>query len=432
MDYREEYKKKLITVEEAVEKVKSNYEIIVGTAGAEAIGFLDHLHLVKDKVENVSVVTCLSQVPHKCFTDPSMKGHFHAKSIFFGPADRQAYKLGLCSYIPNHLHFAGRKRLDFKTPDIFVASVTPMDKHGNFSLSLSALYEMECIQQAKMLIVEVNENLPRCYGDVVLNIRDIDFIFEDKDVEIPGLGISEPSELDLTIGKYIAELVDDTSTIQLGIGGIPNAVAKALSTKKDLGIHTEMFNDAMVDLYEAGVVTNKYKTLYPNKMITAFALGSKKVYDFMDGNPLVEIQRGSFVNDPYVVGQNYKMVSVNTAIEVDLTGQVCSESIGPRHYSGSGGQCDTAVGAQNCKEGKSIIALHSTAKKGTVSTICTFLKQGAITTLQRNDVDYVVTEYGVASLRGRSISERVGELINIAHPDFRAELKKDVEKYHIW
>jgi len=237
----------------------------------------------------------------------------------------------------------------------------------------------------------------------------------------------------LKIGGYIADLIEDGSTIQLGIGGIPNAVAAKLKNKKNLGIHTEMMTDGMVDLVNAGAVNGKEKTLYPNKIIATFALGTKKLYDFLDDNPSVLIKDGHWVNDPYVIGQNCKMISINTTIEIDLTGQCCSESIGYKQFSGTGGQADTAIGAQISKAGKSFIALYSTAmvrsgegdQRQLISKIRPTLKPGAAVSLSRNDVDYVVTEYGVASLRGTSLRERAERLIAIAHPDFRDLLEKE-------
>lgn len=431
MNFKDEYKDKLITLEEALDKVKSNDEIVVGLAGAEPVGFLSNLHEIKDKVKDVSVVTCLNMNDYKFTSDPSMKGHFINETWFYSPLTRKAHSYGTATFIPNHLHLAATKRLSYKKPNIFIASASPMDKHGYFSISLSVTYERDYIEKADMVILEINENLPRTFGDTSVHVKEVDFIYEHHGA-IPELPVVEPSQKDMIIGNYIAELVEDGSTIQLGIGGIPNAVAKALMNKKDLGIHTEMITEGMMDLYEAGVVTNRRKTLHKNKMIGTFALGSKRLYDFIDNNVGVELRRGAYTNDPYVIGQNYKMVSINTTLQIDITGQCASESIGFKQYSGSGGQADTGIGAQNSPEGKSIIALYSSAKKDTLSTIVPFLNLGAAVTYSRNDVDYVVTEYGVAALRGRSIKERVQNLIAIAHPNFREELKTEAEKNMIW
>jgi acyl-CoA hydrolase len=310
-----------------------------------------------------------------------------------------------------------------------------MDKHGFLSLSLSATYEREIIEGADLVILEVNPNYPRTFGDTTIHISQIDNIVE-VNYPVPELSNGEPDEKDKIIGKYIADLVEDGSTIQLGIGGIPNAVASQLVNKKDLGIHTEMFTDGMVDLFKVGAITGRKKTLLPEKMVATFALGSKKLYDFIDDNPGVQILNGKWVNDPYVIGKNYKMVSINTTLEIDLTGQCCSESIGHLQFSGTGGQADTAIGAQLSQMGKSIIALYSTANirvpgsegRKTISKIVPRLTHGAVVSLSRNDVDFVVTEYGVAPLRGTSVRDRVKKLINIAHPDFRDELLEEGKK----
>ncbi|MCF6463525.1 acetyl-CoA hydrolase/transferase family protein [Clostridium sp. Cult1] len=431
MSWKKEYNNKKITVDDALNMVKSNYDIVVGLAASEPMDFLNRLHEVKDNVENVNVLTCLNMGNYEFTKNPDMYGHFTNLAWFYTPLTRKAQPYKTASFIPNHLHLAAKARLDYKKPNVFMATVSPMDKHGYFSLSLSLTYEREFLEAADIVILEVNENYPRTYGDTFVHINDVDYLYESNR-PVPELPVVEPSEKDMIIGGYISELVDDGSTIQLGIGGIPNAVAKSLINKKDLGIHTEMFTDGMVDLYEAGVITNKKKSIHKGKSITTFALGSKKLYDFIDDNPGVELKRGAYTNDPYVVGQNYKMVSINTSLQLDLTGQVCSESLGHIQYSGTGGQADTAIGSQMSPGGKSIIALYSTAKKDTISTIVPLLTEGAAVSLSRNDVDYVVTEYGVAPLRGREIRQRVNNLIAIAHPDFRSELQKKANELMLW
>jgi len=368
---------------------------------------------------------------YKFTKDPDMYGHFTNLAWFYTPLTRKAHPYKTASYIPNHLHLAAEDRLSYRKPNIFMTTVSPMDKHGYFSLSLSLTYEREFLEAADIVIFEVNENYPRTYGDTFVHINDVDY-FYTSNRPVPELPVTEPNEKDMIIGGYISELVDDGSTIQLGIGGIPNAVAKSLMNKKDLGIHTEMFTDGMVDLYEAGVITNKRKTIHKGKSITTFALGSKKLYDFLDDNPSIEFHRGSYTNDPYIVGKNHKMVSINTSLQVDLSGQVCSEALGHKQYSGTGGQADTAIGAQMSPGGKSIIAMYSTAKDDTISTIVPFLTEGAPVTLSRNDVDYVVTEYGVAHLKGREMRQRVNNLIAIAHPNFRGELRKKADELMLW
>ena len=280
------------------------------------------------------------------------------------------------------------------------------------------------------MVLEINENC-LTLGDTQVHISEIDHVVENT-IPLVQLPPVEPGEEELVIGQYIAEMIEDGATLQLGIGGIPNAIAQSLMDKRDLGVHTEMFTDGMVDLFNAGVITGRRKTIWKGKMVGTFALGTQKLYDFIDTNLAVEFQQGYVVNDPCVVGQNHKMVSINTALQVDLTGQVCSEAIGNRHYSGTGGQADTHRGAQRSPGGKGIIALRSTAKAGKISTIVAQLPAGAKVTLGRNDIDYIVTEYGVAHLKGRSVRDRVQAMINIAHPDFRAELREEANRLQIW
>jgi len=431
MDYQAIYRNKLISNEAALAKVKTGDHIVVALAGAEPQGFMSALHTLAPQVKEVVVSTCLNMQNYPFFVDSAMKGHFINEGWFYNPAMRKAHAQQTVSFIPNHLHFAATKRLFHRKPNLFVGTCTPPDKHGFVSLGLSVTYEQEMIENADIVILEVNANLPRTLGDTALHVSEIDFFIEHT-LPVPALSIVEPSEKDRIIGGYIADLVEDGSTIQLGIGGIPNAVAQGLMQKKDLGVHTEMFTDGMVDLYEAGVITSNKKTLHRGKMVAAFALGTKKLYDFIDDNPAVAMLRGSYVVDPYVIGKNYKMVSINTTLEIDMTGQCCSESIGHRQFSGTGGQADTAIGAQLSPGGKSIIALYSTAKNDTISKIVPLLSAGAVVSLQRNDVDFVVTEYGVAQLRGTSIRDRVKRLIAIAHPDFRDQLVDEAEKLQLW
>lgn len=439
MDIKKIYNSKKITIDEALDKIKSRDNVVSALSAAEPSEILSRLHTICHRVEDVNVATCLPQSNYEYFMNPEYAKSIRMDGWFYSPAIRKAHKKGNVSYIPNNLHFCATKRLVHRPTNVFLGTASPMDEHGFISLSLSVTYERDMVEKADLVILEVNPNMPRTFGDTIVHINDIDYLVE-VDYPIPELPTSEPSEKDKVIGKYIAELVEDGSTIQLGIGGIPNAVAAELMHKKDLGIHTEMFTDGMVDLYEAGVITGKHKTLMPGKMVATFALGTKKLYDFIHDNPGVNIMRGSWVNDPYVIGQNYKMVSINTTLQIDLTGQCCSESIGHRQFSGTGGQADTAIGAQNSEGGKSIIALYSTARvrvpdsdeRQEISKVVTRLDLGAAVSLSRNDVDYVVTEYGVAALRGTSIRERVERLIAIAHPKFREQLKEEAKELMIW
>ncbi|HAS73017.1 MAG TPA: 4-hydroxybutyrate--acetyl-CoA CoA transferase [Clostridiales bacterium UBA8960] len=434
-----DYQKKFILVEEALSKIKSGDHIVVGLGAAEPHVVLSKLHEVAHRLSDVRIINCLPMGTYDFFSNPQYKDAFLMEGWFYSGIMRKLHENKNITFIPNHLHFASTKRIQYQKPNIYIGNCSPVDKHGYMSLGLSNVYEKDMIENADLVILEVNPNVPRTHGDTALHFSKIDFFIE-TDYEMPELQMTEPNEKDKKIGQYIADLIEDGATIQLGIGGIPNAVAQALKTKKNLGIHTEMFTDGMVDLVACGAVDNSAKSLHKDKMVAAFALGSKKLYDFINDNPGVEIKRGTYVNDPYVIGQNHKMVSINTSIEVDLTGQCCSESVGVRQISGTGGQADTAIGAQNAPEGKSFIALYSTAvihdkitgERLEKSKIVPILTPGAIVSLSRNDVDYVVTEYGAVRLRGTSVRERVQKLISIAHPKFRDELLLEAEKLMIW
>lgn len=424
---------KKITLDEALKRVKDGDHIVAGMAASEGRAFFEHLHEIAS-IGHVTIDNCLPLKDYSFMVDEAYISHFTVNSWFFSGDLRKAYKHGNISYIPNHLHLAGVKRLSQQTPDIYIGNATPPDKHGFVSLSLGNVYEKRMIRAAKTVILEINPNLPRTLGDVEIHVDDIDYLI-DVDYPVPELPDLEPNEKDLKIGQHIADLIHDGDTIQLGIGGIPNAVAHALLDKKDLGVHTEMLTTGFMKLVQAGAVTNKKKSLHPGKMVAAFALGTRELYDFIDDNPSVMIMDGNYVNDPFVIAQNDHQVSINTTLQVDLAGQCASESIGPMQFSGTGGQSDTATGAQKAKGGRSFIALYSTAmvrgengKRVETSKIVPTLLPGAFVTLSRNDVDHVVTEYGVAYLRGTSLSERAERLIAIAHPKFRDELTLEAKK----
>ncbi len=423
MDFQAMYRDRLATVDQVLGLIRSDDEIVVGVGASESVALLENLHTISERVQNVTVLSCLPMGPYAFCTNPLYEGRFFQESWFFTASARMARDAGMASYVPTHLHLASRKRLGFRKPRVVFATASPMDKWGNMSLSLAVTYSKDFMEQAELVVVEVSPHFPVTYGDTLINIRDVDYVVETDRLP-PELPITPPSEKDLVIGRYIAELVEDGSTIQLGIGGIPNAVAQSLYGKKDLGVHTEMLTDSVVDLYEAGVITGARKTLHNRKMVATFVLGTRRLYEFVDRNPVCEIYRSEYVNDPYVVGQNYKMVSINTSLQVDVTGQCCSEALGTRQYSGTGGQTDTAVGAQMSEGGKSIIALYSTVRDDDISTIVPTLTPGAPVTLSRMDVDYVVTEYGVAALRGRSVRDRIKNLVDVAHPKFRDKVRE--------
>lgn len=431
MDIQEMYQSKKIDVFAALDQIQSNNLVWTSYNGLEPSLFLKNLHTIAPRVENVRIRHAGVIRPYPFVTDPSMKGHIIATTGFTDDYTRSVHDLRMAEFIPSHLHNGFARSGMADKLDILICMVAPMDKNGYFCLSLSAIAEMEAFAAAKKVILEVNPNLPITMGDNAIHISDVDYVYESTD-PIVTLPDSEPTEIDMKIGGYVASLVPDGATIQLGIGNIPNAVAKFFMDKNDLGVHTEMITSSMAKLAKAGVINGKKKTLHPGKMIGTFALGSQELYDYMDSNPSIWIMPGNYVNNPFVIAQNDNMISINSALQIDMVGQICSESIGTIQYSGSGGALDYAIGANHSKGGKSIIAVRSTVKKGTMSTIQPVLSPGSIVTIGRNDIDYIVTEYGIAKMKGESVASRVHSLIEIAHPDFRDELREGAERYKLW
>ncbi|MDR2654837.1 MAG: 4-hydroxybutyrate--acetyl-CoA CoA transferase [Oscillospiraceae bacterium] len=434
-----DYSAKKITVEQALAMVKSGDNVTVGMAGAEPKEFLGKLHTIADRVEDVTITSCLSTAPGEYLSEKYLEKAFKLDSWFYSPPLRKLNKTGRVSFIPNHLHFAGSKRNFYKKADIFVCSAAMPEESGRIRFSCGNVYEEEVAKLADIVILEISPNIPHSFGDNYLEWDDIDYVVE-SDYYLPEIPDIAPNEKDLAIGRLIAEHISDGDCVQVGIGGIPNAVCASLYDKKDLGIHTEMMTTGIMRLMKAGVVNGSKKQMDVGKVVCAFALGSQEMYEFMHEHPDILVKRGNWVNDPYAIAQNDNQVSINTSVEVDLTGQCCSESVGPAQISGTGGQSDTAVGAQNSKNGRSFIALYSTAMvrnpetgiKEEVSKIVPMLRQGAAVSLSRNDVDWVVTEYGAVNLRGTSVRDRAELLISIAHPKFREELRAAARELLFW
>ncbi len=421
-------KMNIVTPEEAVGFVKSQDQIVVGLGCSEARDFLSVLHTRADELRGVHLNNCLPFVMAP-YMEEQYKDSFFMDGWFYTPPIRKMHKHGNASFIPNNLHFAATKRLAAIRPNLYIGVCTMPDKHGYVSLSTGNTYERRMIDAADLVILEMNPKFPRTFGDVQVHVSEVDYFIESN-YDVPELPDIEPSEKDLIIGQHIASQVNDGDSLQFGIGGIPNAVAGALYDKRDLGIHTEMLTSEIANLAKAGILTGKHKSLHKGKLVTTFIMGNKALYDFCDDNPSVMVMDGNYVNDPYVIAQNDHQVSINTTLEIDLTGQCASESIGSIQYSGTGGQTDTATGAQKAKGGRSFIALYSTAmvknketgEREEKSKIVTQLTPGAIVSLSRNDVDRVVTEYGIAELRGTTVAERVKRLVTIAHPNYREKL----------
>ena len=426
------FKEKIISIQDAVEMVQSHQMIGLGIAGSEPVGLLTALASQKDRVEDVTIWTCLPMRSYEIFMESEMAGHFFNQNWFYSDTDRRVHPEGRVSYIPNNLHSAASEKLHATGGhlDIFWGTATPPNEEGYISLSLGLIVQRDLFEAADLKIIEINENLPFTYGDTLIHVSEVDYFVENHVplVELPSV---PPTDIEQQIGGFIADLIEDGATLQLGIGGIPNAITTFLMDRHDLGIHTEMFVDGMVDLYKAGVVTNSRKTLHQGKMVGAFALGTEKLYKFLDHNKDVEFYRGRYTNNPYVIAKNFKMISVNTAIQIDILGQVCSQSLGTRQFSGTGGQLDTHRGAQMSEGGRGIIAMRSTAKKGTISTIVPTLAPGAGVSIPSQDVDTVITEFGVAELRGRSVKERMEALIAISHPNFRDWLRDEAHRLGI-
>ncbi|NLO21868.1 MAG: acetyl-CoA hydrolase/transferase family protein [Syntrophomonadaceae bacterium] len=431
MNYKEMYQSKIITVEEALQQVKSQQEIVCGLLACEPVTLLSQLHTIKERVEDVSVVHANMLGEYEFFMNPEMKNHFLLNSWFYSQGPRKAHPYGMVSHVPGQLHQFSSRRMSYRKPDVFMGCASPMDKHGFLSLSLSTVIEKDFVENADTVILEVSPHFPRTYGDTHVHISQVDYILETNR-EVPAVEPAQLNKKDRLIGEFAADLVEDGSTIQIGFGSIPGAIAQGLKEKKDLGVHSEVFSESLVDLYEAGAINNSKKTIFKDKFVANVALGSRRLYDFLDENMAVEFHRGSLVNDPEIIGRNYKMVSINSALEMDLTGQCCAESIGSQQFSGTGGHKEFIMGAQRSHDGKSIVTFYSTTKGDSVSRIVPFFTEGTIVTTSRVDVDYVVTEYGVASLRGRSVRERVKELISIAHPNFRDFLESEARRNMIW
>ncbi|MCB6607537.1 acetyl-CoA hydrolase/transferase C-terminal domain-containing protein [[Clostridium] symbiosum] len=441
--FEEIYREKVMTADEALELIKDGDYMFSAQAAGEPAAILSHLqHLKETGVKNTTINTCLPLQYYDAFKDPEMQGVMSHNGWFFSPGLRDAHKKKLVSAIPQSSTSVLRKvlsRLEYeKRRPVVLATVSPMDSHGYMSLSVSAIYERDLINSGALTILEVNPNFPRTFGDTQVHVSEADALVE-SDRPIPVSKVAPYTEVDAEIGKYVASLVEDGSTIQLGIGNIPNAVAAELKSKKHLGIHTEMFTETMVDLIECGAVDNSRKGLLDGYSVCSFTMGSKRLYDYIDNNPAVLFKSCTFTNDPYTIGLNNRFVSVNATLEVDLTGQCASETVGHDQWSGTGGQSETVQGSQMSKGGKSIIAMHSTYKakdenggEALRSKIVPFLHEGAVVTTSRNDTDYIVTEYGIAWLRGKNVAERAEALISIAHPDFRDELREKAKEYGIW
>lgn len=424
------YETKKMEPAEMAAQFKSDDVCLSNGQVTEPVGILEAVAKYA-KEKNLSNIRHYILMPlrEQLYMAEGMEKHIWNVAHFISDFNRKAIWEGRADYIPAHYSQAPFVWKEiFAPPDVFYATVSPMDKHGYFSCGTAADLS-DIRKRAKKIFLEVNTTMPRTLGSFI-HISEIDGLIENNTpiTEVPPPPVSAD---DLKIGGMIAELIPNGATLQLGVGSIPNAVAQSLMDKRDLGIHSEMFCDSMVDLYNAGVITNERKKVHPGKSVVTFTFAARSTYDFIDDNPAIEFLPVDFVNDPRVISQNDQVVSINSCMEVDLFGQVCSETIGPMNFSGVGGQVDFIRGAAASKGGKSFLAFKSTAKKGTLSKIKPVLTEGACVSTTRNDVDYLVTEHGIVRLKGMTCSERAKAIISIAHPAFREELERAAKKMHI-
>jgi acyl-CoA hydrolase len=417
------------TPEEAVKIIKSNDRVYLQAAAAAPQTLIKAMTARHEELRNVEVCQLHTEGPAP-YADPALSESFHVNSFFIGGNVRHTLASGNGSYTPI---FLSELPLLFKRNiiqlDVAMIQVSPPDKHGYCSLGVTVAASLAAIDNAKHVIAQVNPNMPRTHGDGIIHISELDTFVEVND-PIPEVAPKKPDEIEQQIGDLIAELIEDGSTLQLGIGSIPNAVLSRLGNHKNLGLHTEMFSDGVIDLILDDVINGNYKAVNPGRALTTFLMGSNRLYEYVDDNPFIEMRSADYVNDVGLIKQNPRMVAINSAIELDVTGQVCADSIGMRLYSGVGGQMDFIRGASLSEGGKAIIALPSVTKKG-VSRIVPFLKQGAGVVTTRSHVHFVVTEYGVANLFGKTIKQRVKALTEIAHPDHRENIARSYyDKMH--
>jgi len=423
------YESRIVTPEEAVTHIKSGQRIFLTGNCSVPQKVLGALVNYAPKLNNVEICQALTIGPAD-YVSPEMEGHLRVNTMFISANNRKAVQEGRADYTPVLLsEFPLLFKRGILPLDVALIQTSPPDEHGFCSFGIEVGLTKNSADSAKLIIAEVNQRMPRTLGDSFIHVSRLNYVVP-VEYSLPELSMGDegPSDIIEKIAGYISELIPDGATMQLGIGAIPDAVLKYLFEKRDLGIHTELFSDGIIDLVEAGVLTNAQKTLHPGKIIAGFVLGTQRLYDWVDDNPIIELHPTEYVNDPFVIAQNDRMVAVNSAIEVDLTGQVCADSIGHKLYSGVGGQLDFMYGASRSRGGVPIIALPSTVKD--ISRIVTTLKPGAGVVTTRNHVRYVVTEYGIADLYGKTIHQRTQSLINIAHPQFREELTNQARQFH--
>ncbi len=424
------YQSKRCSAPEAIGLIQNGDFVIVPTGVGEPPTLLTALSEQRRQFHDVKVAQILA-VRKYGYIDPETVEHVRPVAFFFGAGTRAGGQAGWIDFIPSYFSEMPSQIERGQIPaDVVLTMASPMDQHGYFSLSLGADYTMAAVAKARSVVLEVNPNVPFAYGNCHVHISQVSALIESIEPVLE-VGLPKIGPVQEAIGKYVADMIDDGSTLQIGYGGIPDAVVMQLTRKHDLGIHTEMIGDGILTLIESGAVTNRKKNYLPGKMVATFALGSRKLYQFMDRNPGLEIHPVDFTNDPYLAAKNDKLVAINATLQIDFMGQCGSESLGYLPYSGTGGQTDFVRAANRSRDGKAFIVLPATAKNDCISRIVPTLAPGTHVSTSKNDINYVVTEFGVAQLRGKSAKQRTQELIAIAHPNFRAELTESARQMQL-
>ncbi|MCM2322442.1 MAG: 4-hydroxybutyrate CoA-transferase [Oligoflexia bacterium] len=423
MSFQAEYQQKRMSPADALRHVRNGDTIVVPAAVGEPPTLLNRLSEIRRELRDVKVAQILPLRKFGYF-DPATTEHVRHLSCFFGSPSRPGGKEGWIDYVPAYFsELPTFFRQGLIPTDVVFSMASPMDEHGYFSLSMGVDYTMAAVKKARAVVLEVNPNIPFANGNCHVHISQVSALVESEEplieVALPKIGPVQQA-----IGKYVADMIPDGATLQIGYGGIPDAVVTQLAHKHDLGVHTEMIGDGIMTLIEAGAITNRKKNYFPGKMLATFALGSRKLYQFMHRNPTLEMHPADFTNDPYIAGQNDNLIAINATMQIDLIGQCGSETLGTIPYSGTGGQADFVRAANRSNGGKAFIVVPSTAKNDTISRIVPALSAGTHVTTSKNDINYVVTEHGVAQLRGKSAKQRAEALIAIAHPKFRDELRE--------
>ncbi|HEV8714782.1 MAG TPA: acetyl-CoA hydrolase/transferase C-terminal domain-containing protein [Candidatus Binatia bacterium] len=422
MPWIDDYRRKLLSAPEAVRLIHSGDRVFTSGNAATPRPLLRALIERKNELEAVELVHLLLMGNE--FSAPGLEGHFRHNALFVGPGDRQAVNAGQADYTPIFLSEIPTLFSSGVLPlDVAILQVSPPDEHGFMSLGIEVLASKAAAAAARTVIVQVNRQMPRVLGDSFLHVSRVQAVVE-SDEPLPELESGEFGKVEKALGQHIADLIPDGATLQMGIGTIPDAVLASLTGKRDLGVHTEMISDGVMQAMEAGIFTGARKTLHPGKALATLILGSRALYRFVDNNPAFELHPSTYTNDPFIIAQHDNLIAINSALEIDLTGQVCADSIGTAIYSGFGGQLDFMRGAARSRGGKPIIALPATARDGEMSRIVPVLRPGAGVVTTRGDVHYVVSEFGVAQLYGKPLRQRAHALIGIAHPKFREPLER--------